>query len=322
MPSDRPPPLRRKLLAAREAGPEALRATLRLAIGRAGRVCPGGEIEAGDIAVSQTGLEAMLAGLPAEGVSLLLSTPGSEWPSGLAHLTPGLLDAVVEQVVTGRVRARPVPAAQAGLPAGAGRSPTALDILLAGDFLHALLAEMGQSPGLAALVRGIVPGGPAPLAQTLRYRMQAGPYRAMQCEIGLGPGVGGVLRLWLRDQHAAPDRPGVAGDPPQPADAAHWSDRLAAAVGQASMPLVAVLHREVMELRALRMLQPGMRIALPAGAATAVRLVAAGHDLGLAGRLGRARGRRAVQIGGPPAAALDAPRARLPDEQAPAASGG
>lgn len=292
------PPLRRKVMAARAAGPEAARAALRLAIGRAGRAFPGGEVEAEEIALSAAGLDRMLADLPGDGLALSLSLAGPDGgvAAGLVHFAPSLLDGLVEQAVTGRVRARPAPA-----PA-VPRAPTALDAALGAEFLQALLAEMGRAPGLAGLVQDLVAGAPAPGAQTLRYRMPPGPYRALICDIRLAPGLGGALRLWLRDTGAGPGSGAdtaadAAADDQRDAEAGTWSARLADALEAISLPLVAVLHRQTMGLRALQALAPGMRIDLPPDATANIRLSVAGRvDLGLGGRLGRARGRRAVQI--------------------------
>jgi len=290
-------PLRRKVMTARAAGPEVMRAALRPALGRAGRVFPGGEVEAAEITVALTGLEDLLAGLPDDGLalSLLRPGPGGDIVEGLAHVAPPLLDALIEQAVTGQVRQRPAPATPP-------RAPTALDVALASDFLRALLAEMARAPGLSGLVAGLVPGAAAPGARALRHRMPPGPYRALACEVRVAPG-GGGLSLWLNDTAAAPETA------PGPAEArvraaATWSARLAGALRLAPLPVTAVLHRQTMALRALQALAPGMRIELPPEAAANIRLAVSGNsDLGLVGRLGRARGRRAVQIapgGAPP----------------------
>lgn len=292
MPDGQGSVLRRKLAAGRAgraaaAGPDAT--ALARVFDRAARMALGCPLafEAGESRVLP--LEVLIADLPPDGLLLLLEGAAGA-RAGLVHLAPLLADALVWATVTGNVPERS--AARA-----AARAPSALDAALVAPFLATLLAELAHLPGMAARLGTLAPGPTVADRGVLVHRLVAGRYLALGGALRPGGGGGGAFLLAL-------PLPEAAGRPVASAD---WDMRLARVVGGGRVALNAVLHRQLMTLAALRRLAPGDRLSLPPEAAASLRLETVAGGAALAGRLGRARGRRAVLLASsgttPPAAA-------------------
>ncbi|PKP84926.1 MAG: hypothetical protein CVT80_05380 [Alphaproteobacteria bacterium HGW-Alphaproteobacteria-2] len=292
MPDGQESVLRRKLAAGRagraaSAGPDATALVRSFdSAGRAALGCPLA-LEAGGSRALQ--LDALLADLPPDGLLVLLGAAAAG-PTGLVHLAPALVDALVWAAVTGGVPER---AAARGAP----RVPTPLDAALVAPFLAALLSELARLPGMAARLDGLAPGPSVADRGLLVHRLAQGRYTALGGRLLPGGGGGGAFLLALPSPEAA-SRPAASVD---------WGTRLALAAGSGHVALNAVLHRQPMTLAALRRLAPGDRLALPPEAPAVLRLEAVAGGAALVGRLGRARGHRAVLLAQPGTTPLAAP---------------
>lgn len=280
MPEGQESVLRRKLAAGRAGraaatGPDA--AALARSFDRAARDVLGCPLAVRSGTSRALAFEALVAELPPDGLLLLLqgAAPG---PAGLVHLANPLADALVWAAVTGHVPDR-----------GASRVPTPLDAAILAPFLAALLGELARLPGMASRLGGLAPGDVVADRGLLVHRLAQGRYTALGGTLLSGEGGGGG------DFLLAFPVPAAASRPPGTAD---WCLRLHRAAGGGQVVLDAVLHRQPMTLAALRRLAPGDRLCLPPQASATLQLEAAAGGMALAGRLGRARGHRAVLLAG------------------------
>jgi flagellar motor switch protein FliM len=282
---------RRGRISATEAGglpPPEVTAALRLALARAARKAAG--LSATALAsVALHALEELPELLPAKALLTLLEGEGEAL--GLCALDAGLVDALVEMQLTGSLTpSEPQP-----------RRPTDVDAALAQGFLEAALDLLAQEVGAA----GLRPWGgpyrpgarlsdPRPLLQIL----EEGRYLVARLELELEQGLRqGQVLLCLPLAPAAAEAAGTEGA------GAAWTGALQGAVWAAPVTLDAVLHRVPMALDRVRALRPGDVLEIPAGALERVRLdacpgarAAAPGIASLPGRLGQARGHRAVRL--------------------------
>ena len=225
-----------------------------------------------------TGMElaALLESVPEHGLVLLLGGRDGGEGAGLAVLEPALTEALVAQRITGAPAAAREP-----------RAPTPVDAALTGDFVDMLLSGLAAVPGLEAAA-ALAVTGQAERVPPLRFSLPPGGWRVTGFAFTLaGTEHGGRLTLALPEASGADDESRRA-----------WAGRRDSAVRAAPIVLRAVLHRARLPLRDLERLESGDRLDLPAAALDAVRLEA-GRRAVFTGRLGQARGQRAVRLGPP-----------------------
>ncbi|PWE30628.1 hypothetical protein DDZ14_14425 [Maritimibacter sp. 55A14] len=234
------------------------------------------------------GLEEMLAAVPRDALIALVSREGGS--GGLVAMDAALVEALVAIRITGRVP-------RGAETDGSGRRAlSTVDAALARDFIDALLAGLDRVPGLSGAARlrfADYLTDPAPL----RYSLPAGGWLRVTFELRLGA-ESPVGRMLI----ALPQRAGAAPPGPQVDPDADWSARLDAALGTAPIRLNAVLDRMRLPLARLKSLAPGDAIELRAGVLSQVTLVSAEGRRICTGRLGQARGHRALRIGPEPPA--------------------
>jgi flagellar motor switch protein FliM len=288
-------PVLRRMAASRvaaDAGAQTLAQPVAILLGKVSRSVLGLAAAASAVATGQVAL-ADLAPRAPRGALLVLLAQGDA-PAGLVALDGGVAAALSEYRLTGLLAAR----------SGPWRPVTDIDAELLRDFVDAALTGLrGILPDAPAALRF---GGHLPDIRTLPYVLPPGRLDWLSAELSLGEGeTHGPLLValpqgWLSGAPPARARPGHA---------AVWRDRLRAAVTAAPAPLDAVLHRLRLPLARVQGLAPGDRIALPRDALDRVAVEAPGRLRVATGRLGQARGLRAVRIGAPPAAEGDVGRA-------------
>jgi len=214
--------------------------------------------------------------------ALLALLNGPEGVSALAVLSPSVVSSLVAHRMTGQVPETLGPA----------RAPSRVDAQLARPLLNAIIQKFATAlPGEAGpFLRSFSYGGYVSDARLVRFALPPGKLQGLRANLSLGQGgCEGQLTLVL---------------PPPPERAVQsaakggrdWTAQLATNVGQAHCVLQAVLARVPMTLSQVTDLQPGQDIVLPGGALDAVMLQVGGQEVVATGRLGKARGDRAVRL--------------------------
>jgi flagellar motor switch protein FliM len=232
----------------------------------------------------------ILDALPEHAFLALLTGPDNG--TGLMWLDPPALSAVIEMRTKGHVSSRPPQP----------RRPTPTDAALVSDLVDSILARFAAS--LAGTTAEAWAAGwryqlylpePRPLAVVL----EDATHQVVEAELGFGAAAksGRVLLALPAAGRALPR----AVPPPTPGSfeamrAESWSRALGEAIGNAEVTLDAVLGRVRLTIGGLAALAPGDRIALPAEALAALRLVTGDGAPVAAGRLGQAGGARAVRL--------------------------
>lgn len=267
---------------------------LRVAFGRMAANCPGLDSSVQSIEIQQVGL-AELIDFAETGMFLAL-LEGRQERMGLAMLCPSLLSALIEAQATGRVEVASPPR----------RKPTRTDAALVAPMIDAFLrllearcAELPQSERVSGYVYGSFLDDPRPLGLML----EDGLFLMLYLRVSLGTGARqGSWRLFL-----------PMADPacPQPeADAAattrDWDARLEAAVHNSPVHLEAILCRLQLSLTEALRLRPGDTLRLPDTALESLALESITHQPIGIGRLGQARGQRAVRLTAEPGILTDA----------------
>lgn len=291
LPDPSPPALRMKLRRPRPAEvaePGAARAW-RLALARAAAAgAPCLQLEVGALADRELGLADVLE-LPGPR-SLILLLDGPAGQTGLAVLAPALVTGLVEAMTLGQVLRAPAQ----------DRVPTRTDSVIAGAFLdaslreaEALLASDPEVSWIADFHQATFLTDPRPLG----YMLDDQPFRMLRAEIALAGGArSGALMLVLPAQGrgrmpVAPPRRAVESAP-----ADDFGQQLARQVAGAEVRLDAVIARLSLPLGRLMALQPGDTLPLEGSRLDHVTLTAIdGTEVGV-GRLGQARGGRAVRL--------------------------
>ncbi len=289
-PPDAPPPaLRMKLRrppAAEAAEPGAARAW-RVALARAAEAAAGLDLAVTAMTDRVVGLPDVLELPGAQALILLLDGPAGQ--TGLAVLSQPLLAGLVEAMTLGQVLRRPpVP-----------RMPTRTDSAMADSLLDRALREaeelLAADPDIAWISdfhHATYLTDPRPLG----FMLEDQPYRVLQADIALAGGhrTGG---LWLVLPARARGRAPVVPAPPPPATpACDFRETLARHVAGAEVRLDAVIAQLTLPLGHLMSLAPGDLLPLEGARLDLVTVTAIdGTEVGL-GRLGQARGGRAVRL--------------------------
>lgn len=239
-----------------------------------------------------------------EDLSLLAMVEGPGEGLGLVALPPRMMSALIEAQTMGRLSAHAPPA----------RRPTRTDATMSADFIDTVLAAVEES--LAADEAITWAGGfryasfmddPRPLGLLL----EDVSYRVYRAQLRLGAGgereAGFLWAVPAQGRGPGPDRIALArrggadpvqgGDAPDAIDAqAQWQTQMERSVLAAPVTLNAVLHRMTVPLSAVLSLRVGMDIPLPADALETLRLEGSGGRHVAGGRLGQARGMRALRV--------------------------
>lgn len=256
--------------------------------------------------VSQSDRDISLVELPEvlEERALILQLDGPEGATGLLALGPGLLAALIEVQMTGRLGAKPA----------AERRATRTDAAMVADFAADLVSGLGADPAMGpqqAWVAGYSPGRWIEDPRPLPLLLDEGGLRGLRLTLDLGEDAQrrGTLALMLPHPRS-PVRDAVQA----PADDG-WQASLGNAVLAASVPVAAVLARVSLPLDMLMSMSPGQLVTLPPDALARVTLESAPGRILLRGQLGRARGARALRLAEPVAGdVIDPPwQARLID---------
>ncbi|MCC6304556.1 MAG: FliM/FliN family flagellar motor switch protein [Rhodobacteraceae bacterium] len=261
---------------------------------------------------ARRGTLAELLDLPPPG-ALLAIVEGPGESLGLVALAPAVLAAVIERQAIGRVTAAAPPA----------RRPTRTDAAMTAPLVDRLLVEfaagLGPSPD-AAWAGGYRYASFLDDPRPLGLLLEDGAYRLFVAEVGLGSPVQkrGEVVLALpavpraataprrREAPAAAVAGEEAADPAAPRDrateaaaaaaATAWARALETVVLGAPAVLDAVLDRVSLPIAAVLGLRPGALLALPSAAVDRLVLEGPGARRLAEGRLGQARGLRAIRI--------------------------
>jgi flagellar motor switch protein FliM len=304
--------LRKKLSAIRSRGYSypvlsGLSATFETAAEKGAAAVLGSFVEA---SVRQSRVErvgALVAGLPAQGLFTVLTSPRGD--TAMVGLDMALLDHVVDVLAGGG------PGMLTGLRE---RMPTAIDAALCGRLVEAVTDRLARE--ISALADG---AALAPLAPTrtelspanLHHLLHDQQYLACRVTLELGDdGRGGDLFLamplgWVEPAEAALARMRFRG---AQADSEQWMRHMRKVVRRSPLRIRAVIDRSRLPVADLTRLEVGRL--LPLGDATlddVVLMLSAGgiaHPVGR-GRLGAYRHNKAVRILEPPDPALVGPLA-------------
>ena len=207
---------------------------------------------------------------------------------GLVALSPPVLAALVEIQTMGRVTQGDA----------LSRRPTRTDATMAVDFIDQVMIELELA--LAAEMDVIWAGGfryasflndPRPLGLLLEDTA----YRVFRIEIDLAMGAKrGIMLLALpaAGRGNPPERRGAAVPDP----GAAWAASMERTVMATPAQLVAVLHRMTIPLSAVMALQVGDLLPLPMSGVEKLRIEGTGGRKLANGKLGQARGYRAVKL--------------------------
>lgn len=216
---------------------------------------------------------------------------------GLVMACPTLLAGMIEAQTTGRVDPGTVPK----------RKPTRTDAALLSPMVDAFLRLVEQRcAGLpqADLVRGYVYGSFLDDPRPLGMMLDEGLFQVIHLRVSLGFGAKeGDWFLILPDMSeevCCPD------DTQTEAEAARdWQERLTVAISASEVEVSAILGRVQITLSEALRLRPGDIVQVPETALETLTLESINHEpLGI-GRLGQARGQRAVRLTADPGVLTD-----------------
>lgn len=277
----------RQRLAA-QAQAKALNDGLRTAFGRMVQGWPGLDAQVralDDSTISLAELSELLE--PAMFVSLL---EGQGEQMAVSLICPKLLAGMVEGVATGRVFSA---------PPDTPRAPTRTDAALIAPLIDALMHQLRHRCG--ALLGKLVSGGwvygshlvdPRPLPLML----EDGEFRLFRFHITLGQDkVQGSWTLLLPDTSAAELRASPTHSKQAPATRS-WSEQMNATLQASPVDLRVVLYRAQLSLDDALSLKAGDTLCLPMATIEGMSVEALDGRMLAAGRLGQARGQRAVRL--------------------------
>lgn len=270
----------------------ALQAALSQAFGRMCAGYPG--LDGHVAAVSRKTVSlAELVELTEPGMFLaLLEGPGDGM--GMVWLCPVALAALVEAQTTGQVLPATAPAAAPRLPT---RTDAALLAPMVDMFLHQIGGRCAELPE-AALVSGYQYGSFLDDRRPIGVVLEDDAYEMFSMRISLAQGA--VTGTWTLIVPC----PDTAQPPARTNDAEDWTQRLSCAVERSPVSLNAVLCRFKLSLHEALALTEGDVLRIPDSALEALELSAQGGAQVAEGRLGQARGFRAVRLTGDPATTL------------------
>ncbi|MCL4189201.1 MAG: FliM/FliN family flagellar motor switch protein [Rhodobacteraceae bacterium] len=303
------------------AAHEAERA-LPLALARAAQDGIGLALTVERLEARRASLTELLELPPAGALLAIVEGPGESL--GLVALAPEVLAAVIERQAIGRVTAA----------APATRRPTRTDAAMTAPLVDRFLAEfaagLGPSPD-AAWASGYRYASFLDDPRPLGLLLEDAGYRLFLAEVALGspalkrgevliamPAVPRAPTTPRRRDAPAPAAEGVPAETAAPRDraaedaaaaaAAAWARSLESVVLGAPAVLDAVLDRISLPIAAVLGLRPGSVLPLPSASIERLALEGPGGRRLAEGRLGQARGLRAIRVV-PPEAAATAPPA-------------
>jgi flagellar motor switch protein FliM len=206
---------------------------------------------------------------------------------GVALICPALASALVEGATTGRVIAAPA----------TPRQPTRTDAALLAPMIDVLLRYIGarcaahpMGSGIQGFVYGSFLHDPRPLALLL----EDGRYRVITFDVTLGHG--SVSGTWALILPAPPEHPPLSSLGKATAETRAWAQHLQSAIAASPTQLDVVLFRAQLALSTALSLAPGDMLCIPVSALETLSLrTLDGVEVGT-GRLGQARGQRAVRL--------------------------
>ncbi len=272
---------------AEDAARTTFEAAIRVAFGRMSAECPGLDGTVDSMRIRQGSLAEVLdIAEPGMFLSLL---EGQGDRMALVMTCETVLAGIIEAQATGRVRP--------SLPHR--RKPTRTDAALMAPLIESFLrlleqrcADLPQSRQVKGYVYGSFLDDPRPLDLML----DDGAYMLITLSVSLGLGAKrGDWHLILPEPAVQP-----VADAPCPVSAidpaAEWQERLDAVVNVSTVELDAVLARVALSLTEALRLRPGDVLTIPEAALESLSLeTITAQPLGI-GRLGQARGQRAVRL--------------------------
>ena len=284
-------------------------AALRVAFGRMSADCPGLDAVVQDVTLRRGALAEVLD--LAEPGMFLAVLDGQAERMGLLMASAAMLAGMVEAQATGRVDKADV----------APRKPTRTDAALLAPMIDAFLGQLeGRCAGLpqADFVSGYGYGSFLDNPRPLGLMLEDGQFHIWQLRVSLGFGAktgDWFLILPDIDHHALSRPPDSSREAELERD---WQDRLHDVVSESSVVLRSVLCRMQLSFTDALRLRPGDILRLPDSALEAMTLESISHAALGIGRLGQARGQRAVRLTADPGELTDAPGASVPGVALPA----
>ena len=278
-------------------------AALRVAFGRMSADCPGLDGVVQDVTIRQGSLAEVLD-LAEPGMFLAL-LDGQDERIGLLMASPAVLAGMVEAQATGRVDK-----ADSAL-----RMPTRTDAALLAPMVDAFLRlietrclELPQS----SIVSGYEYGSFLETPRPLGLMLDDGLFHILHLRVALGFGAKeGDWFLILPDRdHMAQSHPPDSGSDIDPDK--DWQERLHGVINESGVVLNSVLCRVQLSLTDALRLRSGDCLRLPDSALETLMLESIGHTALGIGRLGQARGQRAVRLTADPGHLADATGAKVP----------
>lgn len=282
--------LRRKIA---QAGSQRMGATagggaeraFRLALARAARDAMGLALDVTQSTQDRLALAELVDLPPDRALMLMLDQNGGDG-LGLIVLSPAILSGLIEMLTTGRVTAAPPP----------NRRPTRTDGAMLAAVVDATLTGLDTALADDAdriWAAGWRYAGFVEETRTLGLLLEDAPYQVIRADVALMDGAkSGPLILALPDRAAASGKASEAA----PATDHGFSAHLAAQVDTVTARLDAVVGRLTLPLSRLSTLLPGEMLPLPLAGIDRVRLVGLDGRLVGEGRLGQARGQRAIRL--------------------------
>ncbi len=285
---------RHRVAAERERA--AFEGALRVAFGRMAADCPGLDGAVQQVRQQQASLAEVIE--QAEPGMFLALLEGQQDRMGLVMICPTVLAGMIEAQTTGLVNKAPPPR----------RKPTRTDAALLAPMIEAFLrliearcAELPQAGLVSGFTYGSFLADPRPLGLMLDDER----YMILRLQVSLGAGAkAGAWLLVLPVAKSA--RAGESAEKDATAAAHDWDARLEATVNNSPVQLEAVLCRVQMSLTEALRLRPGDLLRLPDSALESLALESIAHEALGIGRLGQARGQRAVRLTAEPGILTDA----------------
>ncbi len=257
----------------------------RLALARAAREAMGLALDVTRSAQDRMALAELVDLPPDRALMLMLDQNGGDG-LGLIVLSPAVLSGLVEMLTTGRVTAAPPP----------NRRPTRTDGAMLAALVDAALTGLDTALSDDAdrvWAAGWRYAGFVEETRTLGLLLEDAPFQVIRADVSLMDGAkAGPLILALPDRAALS---GAAADAAPELDHS-FSAHLAAQVETVTARLDAVVGRLTLPLARLSTLLPGETLPLPLAGIDRVRLVGLDGRLVGEGRLGQARGLRAIRL--------------------------
>ena len=274
---------RHRVVAAEQAA--AFDLALRSAFARMGNEWPSLGAKVGDVTQRAISV-AEVADLIEPGMFVAMLDSATD-QLGVALICPVLLNALVEGAATGRVVAT----------ANVARQPTRTDAALVAPMVDVLLHQISERCAphpMGQGMQGFVYGSFLPDPRPLSLLLEDGRFRLISFDVSLGHG--SVRGTWALILPAANDQPIHSASMAAVAQARDWAQQMQSAINGSPAQLDVVLFRAQLSLSAALSLAPGDMLCVPVNALEGLSLCTMdGAELGT-GRLGQARGQRAVRL--------------------------